>query len=55
MPKPRAGKLETPTARRKLAVRKKPYWTHDQPGHPSRLQTQRRGRHMVGPRCGRWR
>src|SRR5262249_25882099 len=27
MPKPRAAKLETPTARRKLAVRKKPYWT----------------------------
>src|SRR5215475_12491245 len=27
MPKPRAAKLETSTARRKLAVRKKPYWT----------------------------
>jgi integrase len=27
MPKPRAAKLETPTARRRLAVRKKPYWT----------------------------
>jgi integrase len=27
MPKPRAAKLETATARRKLAVRKKPYWT----------------------------
>jgi len=26
MPKPRAAKLETPTARRKLPVRKKPYW-----------------------------
>src|SRR5262245_4920802 len=25
----------------------------DQPRHPSRLQTQRRGRHMVGPRCRR--
>jgi hypothetical protein len=32
MPKPRAGKLETPTARRKLAVRKKPYWTTISPG-----------------------
>ena len=27
MPRPRAAKLETATARRKLAVRKKPYWT----------------------------
>src|SRR5262245_321643 len=26
MPKPRAAKLETPTARRRLVVRKKPYW-----------------------------
>ena len=26
MPKPRASSLETATARRKLAVRKKPYW-----------------------------
>jgi integrase len=26
MPKPRAARLETPTARRRLAVRKKPYW-----------------------------
>jgi len=26
MPKPRAAKLETATARRRLAVRKKPYW-----------------------------
>jgi len=26
MPKPRASKLETATARRRLAVRKKPYW-----------------------------
>src|SRR6516164_5207999 len=32
MPKPRAAKLETPTARRKLAVRKKPYWTTISPG-----------------------
>ena len=32
MPKPRATKLETPTARRKLAVRKKPYWTAISPG-----------------------
>jgi hypothetical protein len=32
MPKPRAPKLETPTARRKLAVRKKPYWTTISPG-----------------------
>src|SRR6516162_1774956 len=32
MPKPRAVKLETPTARRKLAVRKKPYWTTISPG-----------------------
>ena len=32
MPKPRAAKLETPTARRKLAVRKKPYWTRISPG-----------------------
>jgi integrase len=27
MPKPRAAKLETPTARRRLTVRKKPYYT----------------------------
>jgi len=26
MPKPRAARLETPTARRRLEVRKKPYW-----------------------------
>ena len=32
MPKPRAAKLETPTARRRLAVRKKPYWTTISPG-----------------------
>jgi integrase len=32
MPKPRAAKLETPTARRRLAVRKKPYWTKLSPG-----------------------
>jgi integrase len=32
MPKPRAARLETPTARRKLAVRKKPYWTTISPG-----------------------
>src|SRR5262249_1398751 len=32
MPKPRAAKLETPTARRKLAVRQKPYWTPISPG-----------------------
>src|SRR5262245_19657291 len=32
MPKPRAAKLETATARRKLAVRKKPYWTPVSPG-----------------------
>jgi hypothetical protein len=32
MPKPRAAKLETATARRKLAVRKKPYWTTISPG-----------------------
>src|SRR5262245_2423775 len=32
MPKPRAPKLETATARRKLAVRKKPYWTAISPG-----------------------
>ena len=32
MPKPRAAKLETPTARRKLEVRKKPYWTTISPG-----------------------
>jgi integrase len=32
MPKPRAPKLETPTARRRLAVRKKPYWTTISPG-----------------------
>ena len=32
MPKPRAAKLETPTARRNLAVRKKPYWTRISPG-----------------------
>jgi len=32
MPKPRAAKLETPTARRRLAVRKKPYWTMISPG-----------------------
>jgi integrase len=32
MPKPRAAKLETPTARRRLAVRKKPYWLTISPG-----------------------
>src|SRR5215510_14665594 len=32
MPKLRAAKLETATARRKLAVRKKPYWTTISPG-----------------------
>ena len=32
MPKPRSSKLETPTARRRLAVRKKPYWTPISPG-----------------------
>jgi integrase len=32
MPKPRASRLESPTARRKLAVRKKPYWTTISPG-----------------------
>src|SRR5215472_872990 len=32
MPKPRAAKLETPTARRKLAVAKKPYWKTISPG-----------------------
>jgi len=32
MPKPRAAKVESATARRKLAVRKKPYWTRISPG-----------------------
>ena len=32
MPKPRNAKLESPTARRRLAVRKKPYWTTISPG-----------------------
>jgi integrase len=32
MPKPRAAKLETPTARRRLEPRKKPYWTALSPG-----------------------
>jgi integrase len=32
MPKPRNAKLESATARRKLAVRKKPYWTPISPG-----------------------
>src|SRR5215471_11501569 len=32
MPKPRASKLETPTARLKLPVRKKPYYTKIAPG-----------------------
>ena len=32
MRKPRAARLETPTARRRLAVRKKPYWTTISPG-----------------------
>ena len=32
MPKPRAAKLETATARRRLGVRKKPYWTTISPG-----------------------
>ena len=32
MPKPRNAKLESATARRKLAVRKKPYWTTISPG-----------------------
>ena len=32
MPKPRAARLETPTARRRLEVRKKPYWTTISPG-----------------------
>ena len=32
MPKPRSSALESSTARRKLAVRKKPYWTRLAPG-----------------------
>src|SRR5207247_2561812 len=32
LPKPRNAKLESATARRKLAVRKKPYWTTISPG-----------------------
>src|SRR5262249_59718592 len=32
MPKPRAARLETPTARRRLEVRKKPYWITISPG-----------------------
>jgi len=32
LPKPRNAKLESPTARRRLAVRKKPYWTTISPG-----------------------
>ena len=32
MPKPRNAKLESATARRKLGVRKKPYWTPISPG-----------------------
>jgi integrase len=32
VPKPRAAKVESATARRKLAVRKKPYWTRISPG-----------------------
>ena len=32
MPKPRAAKLETATARRRLPARKKPYWTTISPG-----------------------
>src|SRR5262252_468176 len=32
MPKPRAARLETATARRRLDVRKKPYWTTISPG-----------------------
>jgi hypothetical protein len=32
VPKPRNAKLESATARRKLAVRKKPYWTPISPG-----------------------
>jgi hypothetical protein len=32
MPKPRTPKLETATARRRLSVRKKPYWTTISPG-----------------------
>jgi integrase len=32
MPKPRAAKLETATARRRLEVRKKPFWTTISPG-----------------------
>ena len=32
MPKPRASRLETPTARRRLELRKKPYWITISPG-----------------------
>ena len=32
MPKPREAKLETATARRRLEVRKKPFWTTISPG-----------------------
>jgi integrase len=32
MPKPRSFKLETPTTRRKLSIRKKPYWITIAPG-----------------------
>jgi len=32
MPKPRNARLESATARRRLSVRKKPYWTTISPG-----------------------
>jgi hypothetical protein len=56
MPKPRAAKLETATARRRLEVRKKPVWTtispgiglgyrrNAGPGHLERTQYQQRWR-----------
>jgi hypothetical protein len=34
MPKPRDGKLETATARRRLEVRRKPYYATIFAGHP---------------------
>src|SRR5262249_14571065 len=42
MPKPRAPKLETATARRRLDVRKKPYWTAISPGRRLPLQLETR-------------
>src|SRR5262249_28722730 len=53
LPKPRNAKLESATARRKFAVRKKPYYVPALARHRARLPPQRWGGQM-GRAGGRW-